>query len=105
MLGAGNVDGMKWSLLILAVVACDGGYSVPGAHLNETCVEDDDCGDLACIFKRQDSGTRMCVPLEKICARVCTTNADCAGIGSEECGPPQCTGGDRLCLGRPIADP
>ena len=96
---------MKWLLVVVALAACEGGHSPPGAHLNEECVEDADCGDLVCIFKRQDSGTRMCVPLEKICARVCTSNADCDGIGFNECGLPQCIGGERLCQGRPIDDP
>lgn len=92
---------MKWLLMLVTLVACEGGHSLPGAHLNERCSEDADCGDLVCIFKRQDSGTRKCVPFEKICARICTSDADCAGIAWEECGPPQCEGGQRLCLGRP----
>jgi hypothetical protein len=96
---------MKWLLLILVTLAaCEGGHSPPGAHLNETCVEDADCGDLVCTFMRRDSGTRMCIPFEQICTRVCTSNADCDGIGFGECGPLECTG-QRFCLGRPIEDP
>jgi hypothetical protein len=50
---------------------------------SSTCSSDGDCSNgLRCLEVDSFYADGGCVPLMKICSKVCTSNSDCSGISS-----------------------